>query len=254
MFFWWSRNSFFSQSNTCQAGSHWAFPWRRATLEVKIPWKLWRIPLRRLRLRVCRATTRLWRISNEDKTTVTLTIQAPKRRTVCCSFDIYPEDKGSKWKLWWEKFFEIPLVFQSEMTVSSHFSSPLDGHIPKLSGKTNFKFPKSVWEDNFYRRRFPQLYGKTDFKVQCHSAHKPLTERIDRIEKWFLAKPHLCARYRYLRSWVDVIDLMILLFVLLSHARSEVRCCMLEAANLSVAILSDDFRFLETRQAKHINL
>ena len=33
---------------------------------------------------------------NEDKTTVTLTIQAPKRRTVCCSFDIYPEDKGSK--------------------------------------------------------------------------------------------------------------------------------------------------------------
>ena len=187
---------------------------------------------------------------NEDKTTVTLTIQAPKRRTVCCSFDIYPEDKGSKWKLWWEKFFEIPLVFQSEMTVSSHFSSPLDGHIPKLSGKTNFKFPKSVWEDNFYRRRFPQLYGKTDFKVQCHSAHKPLTERIDRIEKWFLAKPHLCARYRYLRSWVDVIDLMILLFVLLSHARSEVRCCMLEAANLSVAILSDDFRFFGNETSK----
>ena len=31
---------------------------------------------------------------NEDKTTVT--IQAPKRRKVCCSFDIYPEDKGSK--------------------------------------------------------------------------------------------------------------------------------------------------------------
>ena len=28
---------------------------------------------------------------------------------------------------------------------------------------------------------------------------------------------------------------------------------MLETANLSVAILSDDFRFWETRQAKHIN-
>ena len=42
---------------------------------------------------------------------------------------------------------------------------------------------QSVWEDNFYRRGFPQWSGKTDFKVQCHSAHKPPTEQIDRIEK-----------------------------------------------------------------------
>ena len=62
-----------------------------------------------------------------------------------------------------------------------------------------------------------------------------------------------CYCFLFCRA-MSILRCDVVFFVLLSHVCSEVRRCMLETANLSVAILSDDFRFWETRQANPANL
>ena len=160
---------FFSQSNTCQAGSHWAFPWRRATLEVKIPWELCRIPLRRLRLRVCRATTRLWRIPTRTRRLwpskrpnaakcVAALISIQRTRDLSENLDgrnslKSPQFSNLKWLC-------LPIFKSFGWVVAGWWHWVWEDHIPKLSGKTNFQFPNPSGKTIFTAVDFPNGLGR----------------------------------------------------------------------------------------------